>query len=133
VVELLDALKPRADMVLALLTGNLARGAELKLTQYGVWHYFEFGAYADDHHDRNALGPVARRRALERHGTDFPPERIFILGDTPHDIACAKAFGAKTIALTTGKHTRADLEAHAPEFIFDDLRDITAVLRALEG
>ena len=132
VVALLEALKPRPELVLALLTGNLARGAELKLSRYGVWHYFEFGAYADDHHDRNELGPVARRRALEQHGIDFPPERIFILGDTPHDIACAKAIGAKTIAVTTGKHTRADLAAHAPEFIFDDLCDIAAVLRALD-
>jgi phosphoglycolate phosphatase-like HAD superfamily hydrolase len=133
VVALLEALKVREDLVLALLTGNLARGAELKLSRYGVWHYFEFGAYADDHHDRNELGPVARKRALERHGIDFPPERIFILGDTPHDIACAKAIGAKTIAVTTGKHTRADLAAHAPEFILDDLCDIAAVLRALEA
>lgn len=133
VVALLEALKPRTELVLALLTGNLERGAKLKLSRYGVWHYFEFGAYADDHHDRNELGPVARQRALDRHGIDFPPERIFILGDTPHDIACAKAIGAKTIAVTTGKHTRADLAAHSPEFIFDDLCDIAAVLRALEG
>jgi phosphoglycolate phosphatase-like HAD superfamily hydrolase len=133
VVELLEALKVREDMVLALLTGNLARGAELKLSQYGVWHYFAFGAYADDHHDRNELGPVARKRALEQHGIDFPPERIFVLGDTPHDIACAKAIGAQAVAIATGKHSRADLAAHAPEFLFDDLRDIAAVIRALEG
>jgi phosphoglycolate phosphatase-like HAD superfamily hydrolase len=132
VVELLDVLKARADMVLALLTGNLVRGAELKLTHYGVWHYFEFGAYADDHHDRNELGPVARRRAREMHGLEFPPERIFILGDTPHDVACAKAIGARAVAVATGKHTRADLAAHGPEFLFDDLRDIHAVLRVLE-
>lgn len=133
VVALLDALKPREHMVLALLTGNLARGAELKLTQYGVWHYFEFGAYADDHHDRNELGPFARQRALERHGIDFPPERIFVLGDTPHDIACARAIGARAVAIATGKETRAELAAHAPDFLFDDLRDLAAVLRALEA
>jgi phosphoglycolate phosphatase len=133
VVELLDGLKRHPDMVLALLTGNLSRGAELKLSQYGVWHYFEFGAYADDHHDRNELGPVARTRARQQLGIEFPPERIYVLGDTPHDIACARAIDARAVAVATGKHTRADLAAHAPEFLFDDLRDVAAVIRALEA
>ncbi|MGB8166025.1 MAG: HAD hydrolase-like protein [Chthoniobacteraceae bacterium] len=131
VPALLEALKTRADMVLALLTGNVARGAELKLTHYGVWTFFEFGAYADDHHDRNELGPFAQRRASERHGVEFPPERIFVLGDTPHDIACARAIGAKAIAVATGKFSRTDLTAHRPDFIFDDLSDRDAVIAVL--
>ncbi len=131
IIPLLEALKPRADMVLALLTGNVARGAELKLRHYGVWHYFEFGAYADDHHDRNQLGPFARQRAREKHGIDFPPERIFILGDTPHDIACARAIGARALAIATGKFTRPELAGHRPDFVFDDLSDLDAVLAAL--
>jgi phosphoglycolate phosphatase len=133
VVALLEALKPRNDLILALLTGNVARGAELKLTHHGLWHFFEFGAYADDHHDRNELGPVARRRAREKHGVEFPPERIYVLGDTPHDIACARAIGARVIAVATGKHTRTDLAEHAPDFILDDFSDLAAVLRTLEG
>ncbi len=128
ILPLLDALKPRADVVLALLTGNLARGAELKLTHYGVWQYFEFGAYADDHHDRNELGTVARARALERHGIDFAPERIFVLGDTPHDIACARAIGAKAIAIATGVFPSETLAQHAPDFLFDDLADLQRVI-----
>ncbi len=132
IVALLEALKPRADIVLALLTGNLERGAELKLTHYGVWHYFEFGAYADDHHDRNELGHFARRRAQEKHGAEFPPEGIFVLGDTPHDVACARAIGARAIAIATGKFTRAELGVLAPDFLFDDLGDVPAVLRIFE-
>ena len=120
-------------MVLALLTGNLARGAELKLTHYGVWDYFEFGAYADDHHDRNELGHFARTRAQERHGIKFPPERIYVLGDTPHDIACARAIGAKAVAIATGQYTHAQLAEHAPDFLFDDLADVSAVIAALSG
>lgn len=131
ILPLLNALKPRADIVLALLTGNLARGAEIKLLHYGVWHYFEFGAYADDHHDRDQLGHFAIARALERHGIDFAPERIFVLGDTPHDITCARAIGAKAIAIATGKFTRADLTPFSPDFLFDDLADVTAVLAAI--
>jgi len=129
IVALLEALKPRTDIVLALLTGNLERGAELKLTHFGVWHYFEFGAYADDHYDRDQLGHFARTRAEERHGIDFPPERIFVLGDTPHDVSCARAIGAKAVAIATGKFTQAELGAYAPDFLFDDLSDVPAVLR----
>ncbi len=128
IVALLEALKPRADIVLALLTGNLERGAELKLTHYGVWHYFEFGAYADDHHDRDQLGHFARTRAQEKHGVEFPPEHIFVLGDTPHDISCARAIGAKAVAIATGKFSRAELGALAPDYLFDDLANVPKVL-----
>lgn len=131
ILPLLEALKPRPDIVLALLTGNLERGAELKLTHYGVWHYFEFGAFADDHHDRNALGHFARTRAFEKHGVEFPPERIFVLGDTPHDVTCARAIGAKAVAIATGRFSRAELGACAPEFLFDDLGDLQAVLSVI--
>jgi phosphoglycolate phosphatase-like HAD superfamily hydrolase len=131
IIELLDALKSKPNVVLALLTGNLEKGAELKLTHYGVWNYFEFGAYADDSHDRNCLGPVAQERALNRHGVEFPPDRIFVLGDTPHDIRCGVAIGAKTVAIATGGYSFDQLAAHRPDFLFHDLADVDGVLRAL--
>jgi phosphoglycolate phosphatase-like HAD superfamily hydrolase len=131
IVEMLEILKARPDCVLALLTGNLVRGAQLKLTHYGVWDYFEFGAYADDHHDRNALGPIAQARGKEKHGIEFAPEDIFVLGDTPHDIACARAIGAKAVAIATGRHTRAELAAGHPDFLFDDLSDVGGVLKTI--
>ncbi len=133
IIPLLERLKARPDMLLGLLTGNLARGAELKLTHYGVWHYFEFGAYADDHHDRNELGPFARARCAEKHGVEVPAERVFVLGDTPHDIACGKIIGAKTIAVATGNFRREQLAEYAPDFVFDDFSDVDAVVRALES
>lgn len=132
IVPLLEELKRREDMVLGLLTGNLARGAELKLRHYDVWHYFEFGAYADDHHDRNELGRFACSRALEHHGAEFPPERIYVLGDTPHDITCARAFGAKAVAIATGNFTREQLAEHRPDYLFDDLSDMQAVVSILQ-
>ena len=131
-LSLLDALRPREDIVLALLTGNLERGAKLKLTHYGVWHYFQFGAFADDHHDRNALGPFARARAQERHGAEFPPGCIFVLGDTPHDIACARAIGARAVAIATGRYSHAELAAHAPDFLLQDASDVDAVLKIFD-
>ncbi len=131
IVALLEALVARPDILLGLLTGNLARGAELKLVHYGVWKFFAFGAYADDHHDRNQLGHFAQKRALERHGREFTAEQIYVLGDTPHDISCAREIGAKAVAIATGGFTRAQLVAHAPDFLFDDLSDVPAVLNAL--
>jgi phosphoglycolate phosphatase len=131
IMPLLEALHRRSDAVLGLLTGNMRRGAEIKLTHYGVWHFFEFGAYADDHHDRNELGRFARRRALEQRGIEFAPENIFILGDTPHDIACARAIGAKAVAIATGGFTREMLAEQGPDLLFDDLGDVAGVLGAM--
>jgi len=131
IIPLLDALKLHPDAVVALLTGNMVRGAEIKLRHYGVWDYFEFGAFADDHHDRNELGKFARARAAEKHGIHFEPERIFVIGDTPRDIECGRAIGAKTIAIATGNYDRASLAEHSPDFLFEDLRDTQTVLNAL--
>ncbi|HEY2342310.1 MAG TPA: haloacid dehalogenase-like hydrolase [Chthoniobacteraceae bacterium] len=131
ILHLLEALHGRNDVVLGLLTGNLLRGAEIKLTHYGVWHFFEFGAYADDHHDRNELGRFAQRRALEKRGIDFPPADIYVLGDTPHDITCARAIGAKAVAIATGGFSKDQLATHSPDLLFDDLGDVEAVMKAL--
>ena len=131
VTELLERMHTREDRILALLTGNLQRGAELKLRRYGLWEYFEFGAFADDHHDRNQLGPFARTRACERHQFDFPPHAIDVIGDTAHDIACGKAIGARTIAVATGFSTREQLAEHAPDFVFEDLSDVESVIAQL--
>ncbi len=131
ILQLLELLHGRPGVVLALLTGNLAQGAELKLTHYGVWHYFEFGAYADDHHDRNELGHFAKRRAYDKHKVEFPGNDIYIIGDTPHDVACARAIGAKAVAVATGSISREALAGHSPDFLFNDFSDSAAVLKAL--
>ena len=133
IVGLLEELHARADCVLGLLTGNIARGAELKLSHYGVWDYFEFGAFADDHVDRNKLGPVAHARAAEKHGISFEAEDVFVLGDTPRDIDCARAAGFVAVAIATGSYTKVQLAEHKPDFLFEDLSDTTAVLAVLLG
>jgi phosphoglycolate phosphatase len=131
VLELLEKLKVRPNVVLALLTGNISRGAQLKLEHYGVWHFFEFGAFADDHHDRNELGPFARARAREKHGQVFDVAQIDVIGDTPRDIACGKALGARTIAIATGTWAREKLSTHQPDFLFDDLANVDEVIATL--
>src|SRR6201984_1224448 len=131
VLELLEKLKSRKHLVLALLTGNVSRGAQLKLEHYGVWHFFEFGAFADDHHDRNQLGPFARARAKEKHGREFSAEENEVIGDTPRDIACGHALGARTIAVATGTWTREQLAEHDPDFLIEDLSDVNRVIDTL--
>ncbi|MGH8102111.1 MAG: HAD family hydrolase [Chthoniobacterales bacterium] len=131
VLELLEKLQSRKHLVLALLTGNVSRGAQLKLEHYGVWHFFEFGAFADDHHDRNQLGSFARARAREKHGREFSAAEIDVIGDTPRDIACGKAIGARTIAVATGTWTRERLAEYDPDFLIEDLSDVNRVVDTL--
>ena len=133
IVGLLEALHQREDIVLGLLTGNIERGAELKLSHYGVWDFFEFGAFADDHVDRNKLGPVAHSRAVERHGVTFAAEDVFVLGDTLRDVDCARAAGFVAVAIATGSCGKEELAAHQPDFLFEDLSDTRGVLVALLG
>ena len=121
VMGILEEGHRRPDIVQALLTGNIEKGARLKLTRYGVNHFFEFGAFADDSPVRNELGPHAQRRARERHGEEFPPERIFIIGDTPHDVACARAIGAKAVAVATGSFSEQELRDCGADAVFADL------------
>src|SRR5256712_2769029 len=131
VLELLQRLKSRRHLVLALLTGNVSRGAQLKLEHYGVWHFFEFGAFADDHLDRNRLGRFARTRAKERHGCEFAASEIDVIGDTPRDIACGNAFGALTIAVASGTWSRDQLAKYQPDFLTDDLSNVKGIIDTL--
>lgn len=131
VLELLKKLKARKHVILGLLTGNVSRGAQLKLGHYGVWHFFEFGAFADDHADRNQLGSFAQARAKERHGREFAPEEIDVIGDTPRDIACGKALGARTIAVATGSWSREKLAEHHPDILIDDFSDVERLIDTL--
>jgi phosphoglycolate phosphatase len=131
VLELLQRAATQPDTVLGLLTGNLRRGAQLKLEHYQLWHFFAFGAFADDHHDRNQLGPFALTRARESTGKDFLPVQVDVIGDTGHDIACGKAFGARTIAIATGSWPSERLAEYAPDFIFEDLSNVDGVIATL--
>jgi phosphoglycolate phosphatase len=131
VLQLLEKLKSRPGLVLALLTGNVSRGARLKLEHYGVWHFFEFGAFADDHRDRNQLGRFARARAKEKHGREFAASEIDVIGDTPRDIACGKALGARTVAVATGRWSRDELAKYRPDFLIDDLSDVETIIDTL--
>ena len=102
---------------LGLLTGNIAEGAAIKTAHYGLSQFFSFGAYGDDHWDRNQLGPIA----LERAPGSFTGDQAIVIGDTPKDIACGKAFGARTIAVATGKFRIEEMEPYEPDLLLEDL------------
>lgn len=131
--ELLAAARAHGGIAQGLVTGNMRRGAELKLSHHGLWGYFGFGAFADDSEHRNDLGPHAVRRALEQHGVNFAADDVWVIGDTPHDIACGKAIGARTLAVGTGGSTVEQLRAHHPTAALEDLSDTVTVLRLFES
>ena len=128
---LLDALAGRDDVRLALLTGNFRASAEIKLAEFDVWRYFTWGAFADDAIERDDLIAVAHARHETEHGHVIEPEAVVVIGDTPHDIRCARAGGAKAVAVATGNYGLESLRGHNPDALFADLTDTHAVLEVL--
>ena len=132
VEALLDALEAREDVVLGLLTGNLEVGAMGKLRAVGIDPArFRVGAYGSDHEHRPELPAIAQRRACERLGLELAGEDIVVVGDTPADIACGRAIGARAIGVATGRYTVDELAAHGPAAVFADLTDTAAVVAAI--
>lgn len=129
---LLDALERRDDVFVGLLTGNFESGARIKLEYFDLWRYFRCGAYGDDAADRNALVPFALERARGCGLPDLAPEHILVVGDTPHDVACARASGAVPVAVATGTFTIEQLRATGAEVVFQDLTDMEAFLKLLD-
>ena len=129
--ELLDALAPRDDVYLALLTGNYEAGARLKLEYFDLWRYFPCGAFGDDAPHRNVLVPKALTRVAVCGGPSFAAADVVVIGDTPLDVGCAAHVGARSLAVATGSHSVDELRSAGANVVFADLSDTTAVLRAL--
>jgi phosphoglycolate phosphatase-like HAD superfamily hydrolase len=118
------------NFVIGLLTGNLEEGAFTKLRHFALDTFFRFGAYGLDREQRIELGPVALERALAITGRRFAGEEAVIIGDTPRDVECAKAFGARCLAVTTGGYSAAEMEPYAPDVVLPNLACTETVLRA---
>lgn len=129
--ELLDALAGRDEAILGLVTGNYLEGARIKLEYFGLWHCFRCGAFGDDACERNDLVPIAIGRALPCGFSSHPPDGVVVIGDTPLDVACARAAGARAIAVATGSSTVDELRASGADVVFEDLQDTAAGLRAI--
>jgi phosphoglycolate phosphatase-like HAD superfamily hydrolase len=131
--QLVETLAGRADVLVGLLTGNIEAGARIKLRPTGLWPHFRLGAYGSDHADRTRLPVVAATRAEQLVGRQFLGADTVIIGDTPRDVGCARAFGARAIAVATGWHSVQDLSAHRPDHVFADFSDQVSVLAAMLG
>jgi phosphoglycolate phosphatase-like HAD superfamily hydrolase len=129
--ELLEALQEYDHLHLALLTGNYREAAEIKLQHFEIWDFFEWGAFSDDHSDRNQLVPIARSRAETYDIPGEAIERVIVIGDTPHDIECARVAGAKCIAVATGGFTMEQLKEAGADEVLRDLSETKAVLALL--
>lgn len=132
VVELLDALEARADVVLGLLTGNVESGARVKLSAAGIDpDRFRVNAFGSDHEHRPQLPAIAQRRASETLGLDIAGERVIVIGDTPADIECGRSLGARAIGVASGHYTVEQLETHDPYAVFPSLGDTAKLLETI--
>jgi len=130
VPEILDALEAEGT-TLGLLTGNIVAGAEGKLSAVGLWGRFPFGAFGCDDADRNRLPPIALERAFRHTGTRYGPGRTWIIGDTPHDIECARGSGLSVLGVATGRFSVDDLRRAGADEALPDLRDTRRVMSVL--
>jgi phosphoglycolate phosphatase len=131
IADLIRRLDGAPEALVGLLTGNIEAGARIKLEPTGLRPYFRLGAYGSDHIDRRQLPSLAARRAQALIGRSFQPEAVVVIGDTPHDIECARHFGAIAVAVATGLYTRESLEAERPDLLFDDFSDVEAAFAKL--
>lgn len=129
--ELVAALHEHENVALALLTGNIERGARLKLGGARLNDYFAFGAFGSDSADRTELPPVAIRRATTHLGKHFAGSDVVIIGDSIYDVRCGVPYDATTIAVASGKTPAEVLRAENPTFFFEDAADVRAVMNAI--
>lgn len=126
--KILEALHPRDEVVLGLLTGNVRRGAAHKLGHFGLWDYFAVGGFGDEHFDRDDVARSALA-AVEVHlGRRVDPADVWVIGDTPLDVRCARAIGAKAVAVATGWHPLDELHATGADYVLADLGDHAELL-----
>ncbi len=134
VLPLLERVERTADAVLGLLTGNIQPGARLKLRSAALDpDRFTVGAFGSDHSDRRQLPAVAAARAVPLFGRAPEGAELVIVGDTPADVTCGQALGARAIGVATGAYAREELEAAGAWAAFDDLSDGEAVWEAIWG
>lgn len=128
---LLHRLAEHPRVAVGLLTGNIRDGARIKLGHFGIDHHFRFGGYGDDHLDRDEVAKEALAEVHRHLNGTVTAERIWVIGDTPLDVRCARAIGARVAAVATGWHSLVELEAAKPDLLFPHLEDAAALLELL--
>jgi len=133
VPEVLRRLSETPGVVQTVLTGNIRPNADLKLRAFGLDSYIDMdiGAYGSDHADRNELVPIALAKVRHKLNWDVKPEGTWVVGDTPHDLACARVGGARCLLVATGRTPMAELESLGPDALLPDLSNVDAVITLL--
>ena len=129
--ELLNILKRMADIGVGLLTGNIARGAQLKLDSAGLTEHFVLGSYGSDHEEREHLSRIALQRARDMWNPALCPEHTVVIGDTPRDVDCGLAIGARTLAVATGSFSSSQLAKAGANRVVIDLTDTDEIVSYL--
>lgn len=132
IIDILTALSARDDIILGLLTGNFTESAKIKLSSRDLNRFFRFGVYGDDAPVRDLLPEVAQKRMNELFDMHIDFKNTIIIGDTVHDVRCAKYSGAVSVAVGTGWSTREILENENPDFYFDNLEDKNKFMQIME-
>ena len=133
--EILQAASENPRFVNALLTGNLSPAARIKVGLFGLEKYFDFSisAFGEISHDRNDLGFMAIQKANDKFRYNFRPEQFIVIGDTPKDISCARACGAKMVSVATGRsHPPEELARYKPDILLENLTDTKKIIQILE-
>lgn len=126
---ILEAASRQPGVHLGLLTGNVERGARIKLDHFGLWDTFSFGGYGDDHFHRDDVARTALAKAERHIGHTVPLDQIWVIGDTPLDVQCARAIGARAVAVATGWHSIEELQQSKPDYLFADLSSPNELLK----
>jgi len=129
--QIIPELAAREHITLGLLTGNWETSGRVKIDYFGLDQYFAFGAFADDSSHRPDLVPIAMQRYTAHTGRSVEPKDVYVIGDTPHDVTCAKPSGAVSVAVAAASHSMETLKTYEPDFLFADLSDIEKVLEVL--
>jgi phosphoglycolate phosphatase len=127
--EILQHLEREPDVLLGLLTGNVREGARLKLSHFGLWDSFAVGGFGDVHTDRDDVAHSALASVREHLGRNYPAEQVWIIGDTPLDVKCARAVGANVVAVATGWHELEELHTTGADHVFADFSEPHQLLK----
>ncbi|MGL4422077.1 MAG: HAD family hydrolase [Gemmataceae bacterium] len=120
-LPLLAKLHQNPAVSLGLLTGNIRRGARIKLEHFDLWNRFAYGGFGDRHTDRDDVARAALVAAEDHHGHRIDPRLVWVIGDTPLDVSCARAIGAKVVAVATGYHPLDELQSTGADLVLPDL------------
>jgi phosphoglycolate phosphatase-like HAD superfamily hydrolase len=131
VADLVSRVSASPTVVSALLTGNVQRGARIKLTAAGLWDHFLFGVFGDEAPRRVDLGPIALARALERTGLAYSPDQTVVVGDACADVECGRAIGARVVAVATGRTSVEELRAAGADIVLSSFADVESACEAI--